>query len=60
MGGEDGEEPGCGIQAGPDLVLLQVAVEVPVVVMEEPGQLVHLDLCEKGGGVRQEQSTAPP
>lgn len=44
MRGEGGEEPGGGVQAGPDLLLLQVAVQVPVVVVEQPRQLVHLDL----------------
>ena len=44
VGGEDGEEPGRGVQAGADLVQLQVAVQVPVVVVQQSGQLVHLDL----------------
>lgn len=44
LGGEHGEEPGRGVEAGADLVLLQVVVEVPVVVVQEPRELVHLDL----------------
>lgn len=44
LGGEHGEKPGRGVEAGADLVLLQVVVEVPVVVVEEPRELVHLDL----------------
>lgn len=43
--GEGGEKPGGGIQAGPNLLLLQVAVEIPVVIMEQPRQLVHLNLA---------------
>ena len=45
MRGEGREEPGGGVQAGPDFLLLQVAVEIPVVVMEQPRQLVHLNLA---------------
>lgn len=41
---EGGEEPRRGVQAGPDLLLLEVAVEIPVVVVEQPRQLVHLNL----------------
>lgn len=44
LGGEHGEKPGRGVEAGADLVLLQVVVEVSVVVVEEPRELVHLDL----------------
>lgn len=42
--GEGGEEPGGGVQAGSNLLLLQVAVEIPVVVVKQPRQLVHLNL----------------
>lgn len=42
--GEESEEPRCGVQAGADLVLLQVSVQVTVIVMQQTGQLVHLDL----------------
>lgn len=42
--GEESEEPGCGVQAGADLVLLQVSVQVTVIVVQQSGQLVHLDL----------------
>lgn len=44
LGGKHGEEPGGSIEAGADLVLLEVVVEVPVVIMKEPRELVHLDL----------------
>lgn len=42
--GEHSEEPGCCVEAGPDLLLLQVAVQVAVIVVQEPRELVHLDL----------------
>lgn len=42
--GKHGEEPGGGIEAGADLVLLEVVVEVSVVVVKKPRELVHLDL----------------
>lgn len=41
---EQSKEPWGGVQAGADLLLLQVAVQIPVVVMEQPRQLVHLNL----------------
>lgn len=34
--GEHGEKPGGGIEAGADLVLLQVIVEVSVVIVKKP------------------------
>lgn len=42
--GEESEKPGRGVQAGTDLVLLQVSVQVTVIVVQQSGQLVHLDL----------------
>lgn len=42
--GEESEKPGCGVQAGTDLVLLQVSVQVTVIIVQQSGQLVHLDL----------------
>lgn len=42
--GEEGEEPRRGVEARPDLVLLQVIVKFPVVVVQQPGELVHLNL----------------
>lgn len=48
--GKSGEEPRRGVQTGPDLLLLQVAVEIPVIVVEQTRQLVHLNLI---GGTRQ-------
>ena len=53
LGGEEREEPGRGVQAGADLLLLQVVVEFPVVVMQQPRQLVHLNL--RGAGGRKER-----
>ena len=41
---EHREEPGSGVVNGSDLVCLQVAVQVWVVVVEQPRQLVELDL----------------
>lgn len=46
--GEEREEPGRRVEAGADLVLLQVVVQLAVVVVQQPGQLVHLNL--RGGG----------
>lgn len=46
--GKHGEEPGGGVEAGADLVLLQVIVEVSVVIVKQPWELVHLDLQEDG------------
>lgn len=54
--GEDGEEPGRGVQAGADLLLLQVVVQVPVVVVQQPGQLVHLDLRRRRRGGEERDS----
>lgn len=45
--GEQSEEPGGGVQAGPDLLLLQVAVQISVVVVKQPRQLVHLNLTDQ-------------
>lgn len=44
LGGEHGEKPGGGIEAGADLMLLEVIVEVSVVIVKKPRELVHLDL----------------
>lgn len=43
--GEEREEPRRRVEAGADLVLLKVVVQVTVVVVQQPGQLVHLNLC---------------
>lgn len=43
--GEEREEPGRRVEAGADLVLLEVVVQVTVVVVQQPGELVHLNLC---------------
>lgn len=42
--GEQREEPRRRVEAGADLVLLKVVVQVTVVVVQQPGQLVHLNL----------------
>lgn len=42
--GEEREEPRRSIQAGADLVLLQVRIQAAVVVVQQSGQLVHLNL----------------
>lgn len=42
--GEESKEPGRGVQAGTDLLLLQVSVQVTMVVVQKSGQLVHLNL----------------
>ena len=46
LGGEECEEPGGGVETGADLMVLQVAIELPVVVVQQSGQLVHLDLTQ--------------
>ena len=44
LGGEQGEEPGGSVQRRGDFVALEVVVEVTVVVVNQAGQLVQLDL----------------
>lgn len=45
--GEEREEPRRCVEARADLVLLEVIVQVPVVVMQQPGELVHLNLNKR-------------
>ena len=40
-------------------MLLQVVVEVPVVVVEQPRELVHLDLQEHTQGLREAAASTP-
>lgn len=42
--GEESEEPRRGVEARADLVLLEVIVQLAVVVVQQPGELVHLNL----------------
>lgn len=42
--GEQSQEPRRRVEAGADLVLLKVTVQVSVVVVQKPGELVHLNL----------------
>ena len=51
--GEEGEEPGGRVEAGADLLLLQVGVQPAVVVVQQPRELVHLDL----GGENEKTNT---
>ena len=51
LGGEEGEEPGGGVQRWGNLVLLKVVVEILVVVMDQTHQLVqpHLSMHTNTG-----------
>lgn len=42
--GEECEEPRCCVKAWADLVILEVIVQLTVVVVEQSGELVHLNL----------------
>lgn len=42
--GKEREEPRCGVEARADLVLLKVVVQLTVIVVQQPGELVHLNL----------------
>lgn len=42
--GEQSEEPRRRVEARADIVLLEVTVQVSVVVVQKPGELVHLYL----------------
>lgn len=42
--GEKSKKPGRGVQAGTDLLFLQVSVQVTMIVVKQSGQLVHLNL----------------
>lgn len=46
--GEEREEPGRRVEARADLVLLEVVVQLAVVVVQQPGELVHLNLRGRG------------
>lgn len=46
--GEECEEPRCCVKAWADLVILQVIVQLTVVVMQQSGELVHLNLRGHG------------
>ncbi len=41
------EEPGSGVETRADLVLLQMSVQLPVIVMQQTRQLIHLNLRKK-------------
>lgn len=42
--GKEREEPRRGVEARADLVLLKVVVQLTVIVVQQPGELVHLNL----------------
>lgn len=44
MRGKEREEPRRGVEARADLVLLKVVVQLTVIVVQQPGELVHLNL----------------
>lgn len=44
---EEREEPGSGVERGADFIGLQVVVEFSMEIMEQSGQLIHLNLIGK-------------
>lgn len=54
--GEGREEPGGSVETGADLILLQMSVQLPVIVMQQARQLVHLNLKEQTNRVTHKTS----